>query len=264
MPTVNLDKVLKDLDANVAGRTDYKIFMCLAEHMNDEGVSAVPQSLLGKETGFKRRTVSNSVQRLAEKGFFTIERNMTEHGGIATNIYHLNPEYLTHAKPVEQAQTKTRVQETQKTTPGCVNLEKALLELGSNGVNGKAKKIFTLIARHANQNGEARLLMREITDATHISAKVVNNEIGFLIHNGFLTVSKEFVNTGTAHYYRNVYTIDSRFLGKRTPQDSACNEPCCPETSEVRVLHDDLTRLHDVLVDVVADILVAAVERNNK
>lgn len=105
MLTVNLDKVLKDLGTSTAARTDYRVFTCLTEHMNDNGVSAVPQSLLSEETGFRRRTVSNSIQRLEEKGFFTIERNMTEHGGIATNIYHINPQYL-----IKPAQNNTKPQ----------------------------------------------------------------------------------------------------------------------------------------------------------
>lgn len=264
MLTVNLDKACHDLGNTAAGRTDYRVFTCLTEYMNSEGVAAIPQSLLSKETGFKRRTTSNSVKRLKEKGFLTIERNMTEHGGIATNMYHINPRYLTETKPVEQSKTKTRsrVQETQMTAPGCVNLEEALLELGSDGANEKSKKIFALLARHADQNGEARVLLHDITTETHISAKVVQNEIGFLIHNGFLKVSKEFVNTDTTHYYRNVYTIDSRFLRdtpaacystvdfeKRTTQCSAYAKPC----SDVR----RLARLGEVLADVVKNLLQA-------
>lgn len=153
MLTVNLDKARKDLGNTAAGRTDYRVFTCLTEYMNSEGVAAIPQSAISKETGFKRRTTSNSVKRLEEKGFLTIERNMTEHGGIATNIYHINRKYLTETQTV--------------------------------------------------------------TD-------------------------------------------------KRASQCSACNKPCCPETNDARRFSHDMTRLHDVLVDVVADILEAAAERNSK
>ena len=262
MLTVNLDKVLKDLDANVAGRTDYQIFMRITKHMNDEGVSTVPQSLLSEETGFKRRTVSNSIKRLAEKGFFTIERNMTEHGGIATNIYHINHRYLLETKPVEHSQTKTRscVQETQKTAPGCVNLEKALAELETYGASEKSKKIFALIASHADRNGKARVLMHEIKTETRMSWSTIKDAIDYLTRIGFLKVSKERVNTTGAHVYRNVYTINQRFLGKRTPQDSACVKPCCSDMNEMR----RLARIGEVAADVIKEILAIYENKESK
>lgn len=269
MLTVNLDKALKDLGTSAGGRTDYRVFMCLTEYMDENGVSTVRQSVISQETGYATRTVGNSIHRLADKGFLTVEKTAINTKGIVSNVYRIDSKYLLETKPVEQSKagTRDRVQETQKTTPGCVNLEEALLELGSDGINEKTKKIFTVIARHANQNGEARVLLHDITSETHISAKVVKNEIGFLIHQGFLKVSKEFVNTDTAHYYRNVYTIDSRFLRHMSdacreskPQCSACVKPYGSKTNDIQ----GLARLGIVMADVVKEIFAFYEERNSK
>ncbi|MBQ5557069.1 MAG: hypothetical protein IIT36_00430 [Aeriscardovia sp.] len=94
MLTVNLDKARHDLGNTAAGRTDYQVFVCLTEYMNTQGASAVPQNVISRETGYARRTVSNSIHRLAEKGFLTIEKDTTGYRGIPSNIYHINRKYL--------------------------------------------------------------------------------------------------------------------------------------------------------------------------
>ena len=99
MFTVNLDKARHDLGNSAAGRTDYRVFTCLTEYMNTEGVSTVSQNLIAEETGFRRRTISNSIHRLAEKGFLTIEKDTTGYKGIPSNIYHINPKYLIESQP---------------------------------------------------------------------------------------------------------------------------------------------------------------------
>ncbi len=98
MLTVNLDKASKNLGHDAGGRTDYQVFMSLSEYMDGNGVSTVPQNVIAGETGYARRTVSNSVRRLQDKGFLTIEKNLEDSKGvthgIACNIYHINPQYL--------------------------------------------------------------------------------------------------------------------------------------------------------------------------
>lgn len=146
MFTVNLDKARHDLGNSAAGRTDYRVFTCLTEYMNGNGVSNVPQNLIAEETGYQRRTVSTSIHRLQDKSFLTIEKTIKNNTGIAGNIYHINPKYLMKTEDAKPANAST---------------------------------------------------------------------------------------------------------------------PYCSATNDVRRLHHDMTRLHDVLVDVVTDILLAA-ERNNK
>lgn len=111
MLTVNLDKASKNLGHNAAGRTDYQVFTCLAEYMDGNGVSTVPQNLIAEETGFKRRTVSTSVSRLEGKGFLTIEKNLEDSKGvtrgIACNIYHINPQYLMETEDAKPASAPT-------------------------------------------------------------------------------------------------------------------------------------------------------------
>lgn len=147
MLTVNLDKALHDLGHDASGRTDYQVFMSLAEYMDANGVSTVPQTVISQETGYARRTVSSSIHRLQDKSFLTIEKTMKNNTGIPSNIYHINPKYLMKTEDAEPANAST---------------------------------------------------------------------------------------------------------------------PYCSATNDVQRFSHDLTRLHDVLVDVVADILVAAEERNNK
>ena len=147
MLTVNLDKASKNLGHDAGGRTDYKVFTCLTEYMDGNGVSTVPQNIIAEETGFARRTVSTSIHRLQDKSFLTIEKTIKNNTGIAGNIYHINPKYLMKTEDAKPANAST---------------------------------------------------------------------------------------------------------------------PYCSATNDVRRLHHDMTRLHDVLVDVVADILEAAAERNRK
>lgn len=151
MLSINLDKAHHDLGTSAAGRTDYRVFTCLTEYMDGNGVSTVPQNVIAEETGYARRTVSNSVRRLQDKGFLTIEKTIKNNTGIAGNIYHINPKYL-----IETA---------------------------------------------ANTSVE--------------------------------------------------------------PQCSTCSMPCASNMNDMRRLSHDISRLHDVLVDVVADILVAAEQKES-
>lgn len=106
MFTVNLDKVLEDLCDHEGTRTDYQVFMSIAKYMDGNGVSKAPQKLIAEETGWARRTVSASINRLAEKGFLTVEKTATDNTGIvkgiAGNIYHINPKYLIHTKTAKR------------------------------------------------------------------------------------------------------------------------------------------------------------------
>ena len=94
MLTVNLDKALKDLGANAGGRTDYQVFVSLAEYMDGNGVSTVRQSVISQETGYATRTVGNSIHRLAEKGFLTIGKTAINTKGIVSNVYRIDSKYL--------------------------------------------------------------------------------------------------------------------------------------------------------------------------
>ena len=143
-----------------------------------------------------------------------------------------------------------------------IEVDKALKELGSIGANEKAKKIFALLARHADQNGKARILVREIATETHISATIVKDKIGFLVHQGFLKVSKEFVNTDIAHYYRNVYTINPRFL-RHMPAACCESEPNSESRSKTNEIQG-LARLGIVMADVVKEIFTIYEENNKK
>ena len=107
MLTVNLDKARHDLGTSAGGRTDYRVFTCLAEYMDGNGVSTVPQTVIAKETGYTRRTVSNSVRRLQDKSFLTIEKTVEDSKGvtrgIACNIYHINPQHLMETEDAKPA-----------------------------------------------------------------------------------------------------------------------------------------------------------------
>ena len=101
---VNLEKAYKTFGKRAEEKTDRAIFTCIAEHANPEGTAFVPQNTIADETGYARRTVANSIHRLAEKGFLTIEKSLTDNTGtvrgIASNIYRINPKYLT--KPAQR------------------------------------------------------------------------------------------------------------------------------------------------------------------
>lgn len=107
MFTVNLDKARHDLGNSAAGRTDYRVFTCLTEYMNGNGVSNVPQNLIAEETGYQRRTVSTSIHRLQDKSFLTIEKTIKNNTGIAGNIYHINSKYLMKTEDAEPANVST-------------------------------------------------------------------------------------------------------------------------------------------------------------
>lgn len=111
MLTVNLDKASKNLGHDAGGRTDYKVFTCLTEYMDGNGVSTVPQNVIAEETGYPRRTVSTSIHRLQDKSFLTIERSLEDSKGvtrgIACNVYHINPKYLMETEDVEPANART-------------------------------------------------------------------------------------------------------------------------------------------------------------
>ena len=107
MFTVNLDKASKNLGHDASGRTDYQVFMSLAEYMNSEGVSTVPQTVISQETGYARRTVSTSIHRLQDKSLLTIEKTIKNNTGIAGNIYHINPKYLMKTEDAKPANAST-------------------------------------------------------------------------------------------------------------------------------------------------------------
>lgn len=107
MLTVNLDKARHDLGTSAAGRTDYRVFTCLAEYMDANGVSTVPQTVISQETGYARRTVSTSIHRLQDKSFLTIEKTIKNNTGIAGNIYHINPKYLMKTEDAKPANVST-------------------------------------------------------------------------------------------------------------------------------------------------------------
>ena len=102
---VNLDKAYKTFGKRAEEKTDLAVFTCIAEHTKPEGKAWVPQSIIADETGYTRRTVSNSIHRLAEKRLLTIEKTLTDNTGtvrgMAGNIYHINPKYLTKTKPAQ-------------------------------------------------------------------------------------------------------------------------------------------------------------------
>lgn len=106
MLTVNLDKVLEDICDHEGTRTDYQVFMSIAKYMDGNGVSKTPQKLIAEETGCARRTVSVSINRLAEKGFLTVEKTATDTKGVSrgvpSNIYRINPWYLIHTKSAKR------------------------------------------------------------------------------------------------------------------------------------------------------------------
>ena len=107
MLTVNLDKARHDLGTTAAGRTDYRVFTCLAEYMDANGVSTVPQTVISQETGYARRTVSSSIHRLQDKSLLTIEKTIKNNTGIAGNIYHINPKYLMKTGDAKPANAST-------------------------------------------------------------------------------------------------------------------------------------------------------------
>lgn len=107
MLTVNLDKARHDLGTSAAGRTDYRVFTCLAEYMDMNGVATVPQTVISQETGYARRTVSTSIHRLQDKSFLTIEKTIKNNTGIAGNIYHINPKYLMKTEDAKPANVST-------------------------------------------------------------------------------------------------------------------------------------------------------------
>ena len=107
MLTVNLDKARHDLGTTAAGRTDYRVFTCLAEYMDANGVSTVPQTVISQETGYARRTVSSSIHRLQDKSLLTIEKTIKNNTGIAGNIYRINPKYLMKTEDAKPANAST-------------------------------------------------------------------------------------------------------------------------------------------------------------
>lgn len=142
MLTVNLDKALHDLGRNAGARTDYKVFTCLTEYMDTNGVVNVPQTLIAKETGYSRRTVSNSLHRLQEKGFLTIEQTMANSQGIVrcipSNLYHIAPQYLMETETVVEKE-KEKSMECPYRRPdyagkGCSYASQTTIEPRSNDV----------------------------------------------------------------------------------------------------------------------------------
>lgn len=103
---VNLEKAYKKFGKRAEEKTDKAVFTCIAEYTNPEGKAFVSQNTIADETGYARRTVANSIHRLAEKNLLTIEKTLTDNTGIvrgiASNIYHINPKYLTHTKPAQR------------------------------------------------------------------------------------------------------------------------------------------------------------------
>ena len=95
---VNMEKAYKKFGKRAEEKTDKAVFTCIADHTNPEGKAFVPQNTIADETGYTRRTVSNSIHRLAEKGLLTVEKSLTDNTGtvrgIASNIYRINPRYL--------------------------------------------------------------------------------------------------------------------------------------------------------------------------
>ena len=95
---VNLDKACKTFGKRAEEKTDKAVFTCIAEHANSEGKAWIPQNTIADETGYTRRTVSNSIHRLAVKNLLTVEKSLTDTTGtvrgIASNIYHINRKYL--------------------------------------------------------------------------------------------------------------------------------------------------------------------------
>ena len=107
MFTVNLDKASKNLGHDASGRTDYQVFVSIAEYMDGNGVSTVRQSVISQETGYARRTVSTSIHRLQDKSLLTIEKTIKNNTGIAGNIYHINSKYLMKTEDAEPANVST-------------------------------------------------------------------------------------------------------------------------------------------------------------
>ena len=104
---VNLDKALTDLYNRYGTRADRKVFTYLAEHAGSKGIVNITQSVIAQGSGVSKSTVPDSVNRLEDKGFLTVEKSVTDGGGTGTNIYHINPKYLIKTKP---AHCKTKPQ----------------------------------------------------------------------------------------------------------------------------------------------------------
>ena len=147
-----------------------------------------------------------------------------------------------------------------------VNMEKAYKKFGKRAEEKTDKAVFTCIADHTNPEGKAFVPQNTIADETGYTRRTVSNSIHRLAEKGLLTVEKSLTdNTGTVRgIASNIYRINPKYLMKTEDAKPAnASTPYCSATNDVRRLHHDMTRLHDVLVDVVTDILLAA-ERNNK
>ena len=103
---INLLQAVEDLGDYPGVHADRKVFTYLANHADSSGTVSITQSVIAQGTGVSKTVVSDSVHRLAEKGFLTIEKSVTDKKGtvraIARNIYHISPWYLVHTKTAKR------------------------------------------------------------------------------------------------------------------------------------------------------------------
>ena len=104
---VNLLQAVGDLGDYPGVWTDRKVFTFLAEHSSNDGTINLPQSVIAQDCGISKSTVSDSVHRLEDKGFLTVEKTVPDGGRISRNIYHIAPWYLVHTKTAKR-NTKPR------------------------------------------------------------------------------------------------------------------------------------------------------------
>lgn len=99
---VNLLRAVEDLGYYPGVGTDRKVFTFLAEHSTSKGIASFPQSVIARETGISKNTVPDSVHRLEDKGFLTVEKPVTDGIRNGNNIYHIAPWYLVHTKTAKR------------------------------------------------------------------------------------------------------------------------------------------------------------------
>lgn len=93
---VNLKKALAEIRQWPGARTDRKVFAVIADYANDKGVTVVRQATISAAIETDPLDVSQSVRRLADRGFIKITREMGD-GYYIHNRYTIAPAYMLNA-----------------------------------------------------------------------------------------------------------------------------------------------------------------------
>jgi DNA-binding MarR family transcriptional regulator len=77
--------------AQLRGAGKLAVFLCLALHINEEGLCWPSINLIAKETGYGKDTVFAALKSLETMGFIARKKRRGEGNQLSTNLYQIFP-----------------------------------------------------------------------------------------------------------------------------------------------------------------------------